>query len=307
MQHRAPAPRDEPLERARCSLEGLSVGDAFGERFFVHPNLVESLIAARALPAPPWRFTDDTQMALSIVAVLGRHGQIDQAGLAAHFAAHYDPSRGYGPAMHQVLARIREGEPWQLVAPSLFAGQGSFGNGAAMRVAPVGAYYAGDLDMAAEHAARSAAVTHAHPEASAGAIAVAVAAAWAWRLRNATTLPRAAAFLDLVLPHVPAGEVRSRLRRARDLTDEAPVQTAVGVLGNGTGVSAQDTVPFALWCAAHHLDNFEEALWLTVSGLGDRDTTCAIVGGIVALSAGPHTIPAGWLRDREPLPYLPEW
>jgi ADP-ribosylglycohydrolase len=76
MDHAMRTPSPTPLERALCSLEGLSVGDAFGECFFVHPDTVDYLIAARALPAPPWRFTDDTRMALSIVAVLRRHGRI---------------------------------------------------------------------------------------------------------------------------------------------------------------------------------------------------------------------------------------
>jgi hypothetical protein len=65
-----------PLARALCSLEGFSVGDTFGQRFVVHPDTVDYLIAARALPAPPWRFTDDTPLALSIVAVVQRHGRI---------------------------------------------------------------------------------------------------------------------------------------------------------------------------------------------------------------------------------------
>jgi hypothetical protein len=43
-------------------------------------------------------------------------------------------------------------------------------------------------------------------------------------------------------------------------------------------------------------------MWTTVAGLGDRDTTCAIVGGIVALSAAPATIPSTWVAAREPLP-----
>ena len=49
-------------------------------------------------------------------------------------------------------------------------------------------------------------------------------------------------------------------------------------------------------------DSYEEALWLTVSGLGDRDTTCAMVGGIVALYTGVKGIPAPWMQAREPLP-----
>lgn len=56
-------PNDTQLDRARIALEGLSVGDAFGERFFVHPDVVGRLIMEWALPAPPWPYTDDTEMA----------------------------------------------------------------------------------------------------------------------------------------------------------------------------------------------------------------------------------------------------
>jgi ADP-ribosylglycohydrolase len=69
-------------------------------------------------------------------------------------------------------------------------------------------------------------------------------------------------------------------------------------------VSAQDTVPLTIWCAARHIDNFEAAMWATVSGLGDRDPTCAIVGGIVALAVGYAGIPQEWQQARES---LSEW
>ena len=76
----------------------------------------------------------------------------------------------------------------------------------------------------------------------------------------------------------------------------------MAALGNGIGLSAIDTVPFALWCAAQCLNEFEETLWLTESALGDRDTTCSIVGGIVAACAGEQSIPREWLKAREALP-----
>ncbi len=101
----------------------------------------------------------------------------------------------------------------------------------------------------------------------------------------------------------PATDQEERL--ARDALASTSVEAAVSMLGNGTGVSAQDTVPFALWCAGEQLHNYEEALWLTVSGLGDRDTTCAIVGGIVSLSCGIDGIPLAWRQAREPLPDWP--
>jgi ADP-ribosylglycohydrolase len=294
---------EDRLGRAAVSLEGLSVGDAFGERFFVHPDVVEGLIRSRAVRSPPWGYTDDTAMALSIAETLRRHAGIEQDLLAASFAERFDPPRGYGAATYWLLTRLRRGESWQELAPNLFDGEGSYGNGAAMRVAPVGAYFADDLGSTAEHASRSAVVTHAHPEAVAGAVAVAMAAAWAWRLRGSEP-PGCAGFLDLVLPHIPDSIVSRRVRQARDLDQDCSVELAVAALGNGEQVAAQDTVPFALWCAGHQLDHFEEAMWLTVSGLGDRDTTCAIVGGIVACFTGVEAIPTEWRQAREP---LPEW
>lgn len=295
----------DSVARARCSLEGLSVGDAFGETFFIHPELVEGLIAERALATRTWPYTDDTMMAMSIFSVLRQCGHIDQALLARSFAERYERTRGYGPAMHRLLWEIKCGEDWAERAQSLFGGQGSFGNGAAMRVAPLGAFFADDLDAVVEQAIRSSVITHTHDEAIAGAIAVAVAAAQACRLQRSVAAPARREFLDLILPHVPETEVRSKIRQARDMGANASVQFAVSVLGNGSKVSAQDTVPFALWCAGEQLANYEEALWLTVSGLGDRDTTCAIVGGIVASYTGIEGIPRAWMNTREPLPDWP--
>ena len=78
-----------------------------------------------------------------------------------------------------ILHQIRDGVPWRQAAAAAFGGQGSCGNGAAMRVAPLGAYHPDRPTTAAELAIRSAEVTHAHPEGIAGAVLVAVAAAHA--------------------------------------------------------------------------------------------------------------------------------
>ena len=300
-----------PIERAKISLEGLSVGDAFGETFFVNPDVVEGLIEQRALATRTWTYTDDTLMAMSIVSVLRQRGHIHQPTLARSFAERYDRDRGYGPAMHRLLSEIKSGEDWSERAQSLFGGRGSFGNGAAMRVAPVGAFFADDITTAVEQAVRSAVITHTHEKAVAGAIAVAVAVARAFELRAGSIPPDREEFLDFVLSHVPESEVRRKIRQAKDMAADASVQSAVALLGNGARVTAQDTVPFALACAARYLSSYEEALWFTVSGLGeakllgDRDTTCAIVGSIVASYTGTEGIPREWLESRERLPSWP--
>jgi ADP-ribosylglycohydrolase len=76
---------------------------------------------------------------------------------------------------------------------------------------------------------------------------------------------------------------------------------AADILGSGQRIRASDTVPFALWSAAHHLTDLPEALWTTAEGLGDVDTTCAITGGIVAARTGLTAV-ADWLELSEPLP-----
>jgi ADP-ribosylglycohydrolase len=219
------------LSRAYHSLEGLSCGDAFGERFFIHPELALSLIEQHSVPAPPWIFTDDTMMAMSIVETVEEHGRINQDHLASSFAKNYDSMRGYGPAMHNLLAEIRRRpDSWRTEAQALFNGQGSFGNGSAMRVAPLGAYFADDVDMIPEQAALSAQTTHCHSEAVAGAIAVALAAAAAWRFRQAGQLPDSSEFLEWVAQRTPASAVRRGIEKAAGLPGGASVDAAVAAL-----------------------------------------------------------------------------
>src|SRR6516165_8198327 len=113
-----PDDHDVRMARAREALEGLSVGDAFGERFFTHAHVVDQLIAARAVPAPPWRYTDDTEMALGIVEVLEAAGHVHQDLLAATFARRYvaNRHRGYGPTAHDILDAIAAGTSWREAA-----------------------------------------------------------------------------------------------------------------------------------------------------------------------------------------------
>ncbi|MFI8105778.1 ADP-ribosylglycohydrolase family protein [Streptomyces sp. NPDC086023] len=294
---------------AHASLDGLVLGDAFGDRWFLPSDEpAEELWAARDARPAPWHWTDDSAMALVLFAHLTVHGEVRQDRLATDFAAEYarDPGRKYGPSMHGVLERFGRGEDWRTVTTAQFGGQGSHGNGAAMRVAPLGAWFRDDLAAAAEQARLSALTTHAHPEAVAGAVAVSVAAALAAAGADHAVVARAE-FLREVASHVPESDVRSRLVVAAGFPGRTSVRHAASVLGSGTLLSAQDTVPFALWAAAGSPDDLAAALWLTVGGWGDRDTTCAIAGGVVAARTGTGGVPASWLRAREEIPVRYGW
>jgi ADP-ribosylglycohydrolase len=291
------------LDRARLSLEGLSVGDAFGERFFGPVRAIQARLQSRDLPPPPWRYTDDTAMALAIVVVLSRHDRVEPDDLARAFGRRYAeaPGRGYGRGVRDTLEALHRGEDWRVVAPRAFGGTGSMGNGGAMRAAPVGAYFADDAQALVENARLSAVVTHSHAEGIAGAIAVAAAAAFACR-RHAS--PEQVSGIDLLaFAHdlTPPSETRDGIAAARALPPDATVDAAAQRLGSGVKILAQDTVPFSLWCAQRNLDDYAQALWDGVAGLGDVDTVCAIVGGIVVLTTGVASIPHAWRSAREPL------
>ncbi len=293
---------NERIQRAYTALTGLSIGDAFGERFFWTPvERLERL--SEFVPEEPWPWTDDTAMAISIYEELEAHGAIEQDSLAMRFAERFslESGRGYGMMAMEILAEIYAGTAWQEAAGQVFNGTGSMGNGGAMRVAPVGAYFADDLEKAAEQAKLSAQVTHMHPEGQAGAIAIAVATASAWQQSQQGNLEPGFAFLRPVYELTPDGKTREGILRALRLPLSKPINEAVYELGNGSRVMSPDTVPYCLWCAARHLNDYEEALWQTATGHGDVDTTCAVVGGIVAMAVGPEGIAEKLLHSREPL------
>ncbi|MFD7730840.1 ADP-ribosylglycohydrolase family protein [Kitasatospora phosalacinea] len=299
-------------QAARDALEGLALGDAFGERWFKlfrPPAEAFEQIRARRTPAEsPWHWTDDTATALCVYRALLDHDGVNRTQLAAMLGATFlaDPGRGYGRGMKRLLPVLAEHpQRWETEAATLFDGQGSLGNGAAMRVAPLGAWFAADLDETAEQAGYSAEVTHAHPEGIAGAVAVALAAALAARGRtDADAAPAGAELLREVAARTPDGAVREGVVVAADLPAATEPWRAADLLGNGQRIRASDTVPFALWSAAHHLDSLTDALWTTAEGLGDVDTTCAITGGVVAARSGLSGVPAAWRERREE---LPEW
>ncbi|MFE7508851.1 ADP-ribosylglycohydrolase family protein [Promicromonospora sp. NPDC057488] len=301
-----PADLDSRIALCADSLTGLSVGDALGAQYFVPVNDPATLLGRGVMPDGEWPWTDDTDMACTVAAELVEHGAIEQDRIARAFAERCDPYRGYGAGAVQVLHQIRDGVPWQRATVAAFP-TGSYGNGAAMRVAPLGAYFAGDLDRAAEQAIRASEVTHAHAEGIAGGVVVAVATAFVAGAAINGIRPEPKEVLDSVEPYLLPGATAKGIALARELLG-ASVEEAAWRLGNGARVSAQDTVPFCLWAAATRLTDYPAAVKACIEAGGDVDTTAAIVGGIVGAYTGVGEadgvvgVPEAWLGHREALP-----
>ena len=279
------------LARAYRSLEGLSVGDALGNQGLEHASEL------------PWTWTDDTAMAVAVVECLSLAGALEPEELAAAFVRHFEkePGRGYGAGTFSILKGVCRGESWRELAAAVFAGQGSMGNGAAMRAAPIGAYFSDDFERVAREARTSALPTHAHADGQAGAIAVAIGAAVATRIGLGESVAPET-IMRAPLPYLPDGRTKRYLEKITAVPLSADPHRVSAIFGNGSQVLSSDTVPFCLWSVARHSRSYEEAVWTVIDVGGDQDTTGAIVGGIVVLSSsGP---PEAWRDAREALPSL---
>lgn len=124
---------------------GLAVGDALGSHFeaqspeWISQRYPTSGALIKHPPEAPWNYTDDAQMAIGVAEALIKDGEIIEASLCNAFVSNYVPSRGYGRGYGRgarvVLEAMEEGHDWKHWTNELFPG-GSYGNGAAMRVAP---------------------------------------------------------------------------------------------------------------------------------------------------------------------------
>lgn len=285
------------IGNAKKALLGVAIGDAFGDSFFGETDKVLENIHSRKIPETKWEFTDDTVMSIAIFEELEKNGEIDQENLIKTFCVNHDLdiNRGYGATLRRLLREVQNGENWREVSKNVFEGQGSMGNGAAMRVCPIGAFYFDNLQKVKDLAIKSAEITHSNIEAITGAIAIAVGTALTTQMKLGSYILTPTEFIDKILNELPDCDTKSKISKSKDVSYNYQIETVKSILGNGINMTAQDTVPFAIWCTAYNLENFEEGLWKAVSILGDRDTICAMVGGMSIMSSSEKNIPDTWV------------
>ena len=272
---------------AGCLL-GLAVGDALGGRF--EAQSAESIRARFATveqlidyPQDELWYTDDTQMAIGVAETLIAHGEIREEPLCRAFADNYVPSRGYGWGARAVLEAIRSGRDHGEVAERHFPG-GSYGNGAAMRVAPVGLLFRNDSERLREQARLSALPTHRHPLGIEGAQLLALAVAMASR-SDPSCFDRAA-FLAELSSACESAEFRAKIEEA------GRVQSPEQLTALGNRIEALDSVPTAIASFALTPESFEATIGNVVFLGGDVDTMAAMAGALSGAYLGAGRLPA---------------
>ena len=223
---------------------GAIIGDIVGSIYEADP------IKTKDFPLfhPAATFTDDTVCTLAVADCLVSGG--DFARYLRGYVRSY-PDRGYGQMFLEWA--FADGAP----------AYGSWGNGAAMRVAPI-AYAANTLDAAIDLARQSASVSHDHPEAIKGAQAV-------------------VAGVFMALSGESAPTIRHRISDKFEY-DLSPSVDAIRPTYS-FDVSCQGTVPQAIICALD-AEDFEDALRNAISLGGDADTLACIAGSLAEVLYG---------------------
>lgn len=308
---------DQP-SRLRGALWGLACGDAFGMPASFLPRATMRRLWPAGLtelePAPletPYhhgypagRITDDTEQALALTRALTASGAaLDPAVVARELDAWFtavggETSPAVGPSTRRGLLALRAGVP---LAES---GRTGTSNGAAMRIAPIGALHglrgSSRGALVADVVAACLATHNTGPAISAaaavaGAVSAAVAGAgWTEVLaagRAAAEVGRAEGAW-VYAPDVPA-----RIDLAIELAVNAPSDGAAAerlATIVGTGEPSAESVPAAFGIAARAEGDPQRAIVLAANTEGDTDTIGAMAGSICGAWAGEATLPERW-------------
>ncbi|MBX3413311.1 MAG: ADP-ribosylglycohydrolase family protein [Pirellulales bacterium] len=275
-------------------LLGLAVGDALGAHFEGQSpeHIAARFPSVRALienrpPGEIW-YTDDTQMTIGVAETLLACRAIKEAVLCQRFAENYLPQRGYGRGARVVIEAMLKGQDHKFWAEELFPG-GSFGNGAAMRVAPVGLLFRRDHDELWHQARLSSLPTHVHPLGIEGAQLIANAVA----LATISHPFERVEYFEALASRCQSVEFSGPLRRA------AQVKTALDLALFGNGIQAQSSVVTAIASFGLTPDSYEQTIGNAILLGGDTDTIAAMAGAISGAYLGWQAIPADLLESLE--------
>lgn len=266
-------------------LLGLALGDAMGAPF------EGSLPGDKSLAhlPPLLRYTDDTEMAMGIAQSLCVRKGFDPEDMARRFVENFDPRRGYGPGTISVLSLIKRGAPWREANRAVFP-QGSFGNGAAMRAAPIGLFYFRDAERLREVTFEASAITHDHLQAKEGALLITASVTLILQKKKKEDI------LGSLMSICETEEYREKLRALRRLlTEESP--DVVGALGHD--VLALNSVPTALYAFLRYGEDYLETVRFCLDLGGDTDTIAAMAGALAGASLGVEGLPTEYLSRLE--------
>lgn len=241
-------------------------------------------------------YSDDTEMMIGIMEALEEGPGFDPALAARRFLANFHPLRNYGARIYGIMDQLRKGTPWDQV------GTDSWGNGGAMRIAPIGFFFYDDGELLRENALLCTQITHKHPQALAGALAQAMAVGMAAHKGIEGEAIDRRAFLEEIVAGVEGVDsaMAAEIERIGDLDRGGDLEARIKRIASvfPRDVSALGAVPPAIASFLIN-DDFEATVVTAINGGGDTDTIGAMAGAIAGAYYGYSSIPAAWLDPLE--------
>lgn len=273
------------MDRLKSKFLGSLVGTAVGD----------------SLGAGGRRYTDDTAMMIGVAESLVEKKGFDADHMADVFVKNYysEPWRGYGPGPPRIFEMIKSGLNRKEVSEKMYPG-GSYGNGSAMRIAPIGLFYYDDPGKLREIAYESSRITHTHVLGMEGAALQAYAVALAVEKESGQL--GVEDFLKRLGDFVEAGLYRDKVKKMKMLLGRKAGRTEV-IQELGNTVEAFNSVPISIYSFVVN-SGFRNCLEYALSLGGDRDTISAMTGAIAGACYGIEEIPAEWRSGLENKDYI---
>jgi poly(ADP-ribose) glycohydrolase ARH3 len=250
-------------------------------------------------------YTDDTEMTLALAQSLIDRQGIDGAHCAMMYAGFYSPFRGYGSGAHEVLKALKNGADYRETGYLTFR-EGSFGNGGAMRIAPLGLVYRHtDNDTLKKQVFEAVRCTHVHPEGIDGAVVQAKAVALMAGTNEISEF-NTNTFLETLYEIASTAIMKEKILYLRSLLHKE-VSDKIAVTHLGNGIRASEAVSCALLATIRYYNEPEEAVIKSVNFGGDTDTIGAMTGALMGALHGSYWLPARWLDNLENSSYGKEY
>ncbi len=283
-------------------LVGAAIGDGLGAQREGRGMAKEEAIDSLAEKLVELTYTDDTHMIIGVAESLIECKGFDGEHMAQAFIRNYEsePWRGYGPGPPMIFRMIKSGEPWYSAGAKLYKG-GSFGNGSAMRAAPIGLLYFRDLEKLREIAYKSSAITHSHELGKEGAVLQAYAIALALNTPSNGEINRES-FLLRLQNFAQNHLYKEKMGRIKRLLGEQDSAKVVILLGNG--IEAPRSVPTAIYCFLKQPRSYKDSVLYAISLGGDTDTIASMAGAISGAYLGIEAIPQEWKAKLENEAYI---
>jgi len=299
---------DYLLKKFEGALIGTFLGDSLGKeregkRERVEDEYIEKIVRSDFT----WDgdYTDDTEMMIALCEALVEDKSFNPEKVAEKFVENYHSFRGYGRGTRKIIRLLKKGYRWDEVAKESFPG-GSYGNGAAMRITPLGLLFFNKEEELMENAILSSMITHYHPLGVEGGVLMAYSISMAVKKDLRTFIP--IDFVDVLIEkeayiremvykktYVYNGEDKAiylnNLKKIKNylLTSDVSLKQIKREIGSSS--KAQRSVVTAIYLFLRNFNQPFNAIIDAISMGGDTDTVGAMAGSLGGALGGIDIFP----------------